>query len=409
LNSQTNFRLTTDKLRAAAIFLATLGASVSGYALLASLAKKMPIEEFGAIRLLLETTTTLYPIIALGLQYSTIQNCLSARSHERRQLKFASALLLTALSLATWALAFCATTQTPPQLIGAYALVGQYLYVLTTTSLKELTNALLPIERATTIQCIHIAAPPTLLLAYVLATPLPITIREFTIAVLAINIPISCAALILTGISTSSPSKTVKELLTSNRAFGWPIYTAGYASMAGAATYQFLAGTKLSLAQYANLSVATVVASTVGLIATTVTMVKINELAAANTIPPNILKLTITIMTSVAMLICFAAWLLGERIAGPQYTEAVTLLPLLMAAAVFDGISYIYNRFFLAKKLAKNLAITSKANGLINLTLSISLIPAFGLQGAVAARLLTSACTTLANHAGYRSYTKTPA
>lgn len=74
---------------------------------------------------------------------------------------------------------------------------------------------------------------------------------------------------------------------------------------------------------------------------------------------------------------------------GPNFLGAATVLSLLMWAAVFAGVNSLNARYFTAENMEKKIAHRAVASLIVNVSLNFILIPAYGIEGAVWATMLS--------------------
>lgn len=96
------------------------------------------------------------------------------------------------------------------------------------------------------------------------------------------------------------------------------------------------------------------------------------------------------LLAVVGLAIALAAWFFFNRLLGPQYAAARSLVPWMVAGYVLQGMYYsVVNYMFYAERTAR-LAMATGGAALLGLGISFTLIRYFGLPGAGAAFVLNS-------------------
>jgi len=386
------------------LFISSALSSALGYAFLMLLAKKMSVADFGSLRLLIETSATLFPFLALGFQYTSTRVLIHAEVAERVRLKGA-VLVLIAFSATGASIGISwLSSVIPGAVLGVYATIGGFSYIVFMTMCKEFANVILPTQKAVLLQSIHLALPQIILLVIIYIFEDLVSANKAVIVIVLVNLVISTTLLCVSGVSFSRLPDSVRHLIKNNSKIGFPIYCSSYVSMTGLLVYQLLAGINLTSVEYANLSMAVVLAGVVNLISTSVIMAKISDFANDREISIGVIKGALLAMIGAALFTLLSGWWLTHYVLGASFERVNRYLPFMVACSVFDGISYIFNRFFLTKNLVRVLLRISVANGAAILSLSLILTPLYGIVGVVATKTITAIITVIMNIAAYRRY-----
>jgi O-antigen/teichoic acid export membrane protein len=112
----------------------------------------------------------------------------------------------------------------------------------------------------------------------------------------------------------------------------------------------------------------------------------------------------LTIAWPIALTLALVAWLLAKPffrvVFSPEYVAATRYLAPLLLAQVLRSVTGLYNSFFSAKGLGREMRNTGLILTASNLILNFALIPKYGAMGAAWASLLA----LLANYLGYTYY-----
>ncbi len=386
------------------LFISSALSSALGYAFLMLLAKKMTVADFGSLRLLIETSATLFPFLALGFQYTSTRILIHAEVAERVRLKGA-VLVLIALSAIVASIGISwLSSVLPHAIMGVYATISGFSYIVFMTMYKEFTNVILPTQKAVLHQSIHLVFPQVILLVIIFVFEDSVSINKAVTLIVLINLVMSTTLLCVSGVSFSRLPDSVARLIKDNSKIGFPIYCSSYVSMTGLLIYQLLAGINLTSVEYANLSMSVVLAGVVNLISTSVIMVKISDFASDQEISTGVIKGASLAMIGAALFTLLTGWGLTHYVLGTSFESVNRYLPFWVACSFLDGISYIYNRFFLAINLVRVLLRISVANGVVILSLSLILTPLYGIVGVVATKTITAIITVIMNISAYRRH-----
>lgn len=383
------------------LLLSSAVSSALGYVFLTVLANKMSVEGFGTLRLLIETSASLFPFVALGFQYTCTKMVIHADSCAKRQIKAAAITVMTVVGLVVVAALYLISVCVPASLIGVYAALGGYSYFIFSTIFKEFANGILPAQKAIAFQSMHLVMPQTILVGLALFYRETASVSDVVQAIVVVNVVASLISLSASGVSFKDILKSIRLLVSDNKVVGYKIYSSSYVSMGGALAYQLITGASLDMNEYANLSMSLVLAGVVTLVSTSVIMVKISEFATENKISSSVMRGSLFAMALASLLAMAAAWVLVDYVLPRDYELVLRILPFLVVVSVMDGMSYIFNRYFLSKNWVSVLSRVSIINGVAILMLSVLLIPYFGLVGAVLAKLVVSLVTLLANFRNY--------
>lgn len=87
-----------------------------------------------------------------------------------------------------------------------------------------------------------------------------------------------------------------------------------------------------------------------------------------------------------------------------DYIDAINYIPVLIAGVVISNLMSLYGAIYVAKKLTKKIATTSIIAAILNITLTILLIPKLGLYGAAFATFLAFLFITIFRHFDIKKY-----
>jgi O-antigen/teichoic acid export membrane protein len=107
---------------------------------------------------------------------------------------------------------------------------------------------------------------------------------------------------------------------------------------------------------------------------------------------------------SIGLMIMAATPLLFPVFVASGFSEAARYIPILIVGAAFSAIVSLYGSIYLAKKLTKQVAITSIVAAVSNILLGLILIPTVGIYGAAFAYLITFASMAIYRAIDIRKY-----
>jgi O-antigen/teichoic acid export membrane protein len=87
-----------------------------------------------------------------------------------------------------------------------------------------------------------------------------------------------------------------------------------------------------------------------------------------------------------------------KYIAGEQYREALRYIPILLVSAFLNSIVGIYSGVYIAQKMTKQVARASMSAAVINITLTLVLVPIIGIYGAATATLVAYLVIAIHRH-----------
>jgi O-antigen/teichoic acid export membrane protein len=106
------------------------------------------------------------------------------------------------------------------------------------------------------------------------------------------------------------------------------------------------------------------------------------EFAGSNQISKSILKINVIMILGSAGFLLIINPFLIEILFGSQYSETSRIIPVLVLAMAFGGLTYPYNSFLHVKKQGSSLRNIAVISPLVNIVLNLIFIPVWGISGA---------------------------
>ena len=356
------------------------------------LVRRMSADDFGLYRLLIDTATTLFPLLLFGLQY-TWNLSIATTPSIIEQAKQKGAILLLASGIVVLTILISKLVITPISEvvdIGNYKAFIPFAFIICIPVFRDMTEGVLVSQGKLLASALSILFPQILILGSILLLPSPLRITTVIIIVSVITIISTVSSMFLTRISFKAIKGTAIAILSTNRRIGLPIFLAGIVAVIGRNVIQIYTGIRLSSIEYGYLSLAIMLTGLLSLVPTAIGKAKFKDFATSTKISKQILIGSIVLIAVSAIFLLFISYGYVQLILGNEYGILLQFVPFLLIATYIRGLGDLINRFFFAHGNTAVLTKISLKIGGMSLISGVPLIFVFGVWGVVAVRLLES-------------------